>query len=98
MSCSPFKCEVYLKKEFVELYKTNELSVHRLSLNQYGRFSVFLFINEITTACGIFNYKKIIIYSVKMKVGIYACVSTQNQQTLPLQIKNLRENAEKRKC
>lgn len=32
-----------------------------------------------------------------MKVGIYARVSTQEQQTLPLQIKDLREYAEKRK-
>ncbi len=32
-----------------------------------------------------------------MKVGIYARVSTQEQQTLPLQIKDLREFAEKRK-
>jgi len=32
-----------------------------------------------------------------MKVGIYARVSTQEQQTLPLQIKDLREYAEERK-
>jgi DNA invertase Pin-like site-specific DNA recombinase len=32
-----------------------------------------------------------------MKVGIYARVSTQEQQTLPLQIKDLREYAKKRK-
>ncbi len=32
-----------------------------------------------------------------MKVRIYARVSTQVQQTLPLQIKDLREYAEKRK-
>jgi len=32
-----------------------------------------------------------------MKVGIYARVSTQEQQTLPLQIKDLREYDEKRK-
>ena len=32
-----------------------------------------------------------------MKVGIYARVSTQEQQTLPLQIEDLREYAEKRK-
>lgn len=32
-----------------------------------------------------------------MKVGIYARISTQEQQTLPLQIKDLREYAEKRK-
>ncbi len=38
-----------------------------------------------------------LIYAVKMKVGIYARVSTQEQQTLPLQIKDLREYAEKRK-
>ncbi len=38
-----------------------------------------------------------LIYAVKMKVGIYARVSTQDQQTLPLQIKDLREYAEKRK-
>jgi predicted site-specific integrase-resolvase len=38
-----------------------------------------------------------VIYAVKMKVGIYARVSTQEQQTLPLQIKDLREYAERRK-
>jgi len=38
-----------------------------------------------------------LIYALKMKVGIYARVSTQEQQTLPLQIKDLREYAEKRK-
>jgi DNA invertase Pin-like site-specific DNA recombinase len=32
-----------------------------------------------------------------MKVGIYARVSTQDQQTLPLQIKDLREYAKRRK-
>jgi DNA invertase Pin-like site-specific DNA recombinase len=32
-----------------------------------------------------------------MKVGIYARVSTQDQQTLPLQIKDLREFAKRRK-
>jgi DNA invertase Pin-like site-specific DNA recombinase len=32
-----------------------------------------------------------------MKVGIYARVSTQEQQTLPLQIKDLREYAKRRK-
>jgi DNA invertase Pin-like site-specific DNA recombinase len=32
-----------------------------------------------------------------MKVGIYAHVSTQEQQTLPLQIKDLREFARRRK-
>ncbi len=32
-----------------------------------------------------------------MKVGIYARVSTQEQQTLPLQIKDLRESAKRRK-
>ena len=32
-----------------------------------------------------------------MKVGIYARVSTQEQQTLPLQIKDLREFAKRRK-
>ncbi len=32
-----------------------------------------------------------------MKVGIYARVSTQEQQTLPLQIKDLREFARRRK-
>ncbi len=40
---------------------------------------------------------KFVIYSVKMKVGIYARVSTQEQQTLPLQIKDLREFAKRRK-
>lgn len=39
---------------------------------------------------------KFLIYAVKMKVGIYARVSTQEQQTLPLQIKDLREYAKKR--
>lgn len=32
-----------------------------------------------------------------MKVGIYARVSTQDQQTLPLQIKDLRQFAKRRK-
>ncbi len=32
-----------------------------------------------------------------MKIGIYARVSTQDQQTLPLQIKDLREFAKRRK-
>jgi putative DNA-invertase from lambdoid prophage Rac len=32
-----------------------------------------------------------------MKVGIYARVSTQDQQTLPLQINDLREYAKRRK-
>jgi len=35
--------------------------------------------------------------SIIMKVGIYARVSTQEQQTLPLQIKDLREFAKRRK-
>lgn len=34
---------------------------------------------------------------LNMKVGIYARVSTQDQQTLPLQIKDLREYAKRRK-
>ena len=34
---------------------------------------------------------------INMKVGIYARVSTQDQQTLPLQIKDLREFAMRRK-
>lgn len=33
-----------------------------------------------------------------MRVGIYARVLTAEQQTLPLQIKDLREYAKRRKC
>ena len=40
---------------------------------------------------------KIIKYPEIMKVGIYARVSTQDQQTLPLQIKDLRQFAKRRK-
>ncbi len=46
---------------------------------------------------GFLDTLKFVIYSVKMKVGIYARVSTQEQQTLPLQIKDLREFAKRRK-
>jgi DNA invertase Pin-like site-specific DNA recombinase len=40
---------------------------------------------------------QIIKFSEIMKVGIYARVSTQDQQTLPLQIKDLRQFAKRRK-
>ncbi len=40
---------------------------------------------------------EIIKFTETMKVGIYARVSTQEQQTLPLQIKDLREFAKRRK-
>jgi len=46
---------------------------------------------------GFLDIPKIIKFSEFMKVGIYARVSTQEQQTLPLQIKDLREFAKRRK-
>ena len=46
---------------------------------------------------GFLDTIKIIKFPEIMKVGIYARVSTQDQQTLPLQIKDLREFAKRRK-
>ncbi len=46
---------------------------------------------------GFWTPLKTIKFSEIMKVGIYARVSTQDQQTLPLQIKDLREFAKRRK-
>ncbi len=46
---------------------------------------------------GFLDTPKIIKFLEIMKVGIYARVSTQEQQTLPLQIKDLREFARRRK-
>jgi DNA invertase Pin-like site-specific DNA recombinase len=46
---------------------------------------------------GFLDTPKIIKFTQTMKVGIYARVSTQEQQTLPLQIKDLREFARRRK-